>query len=332
MGSRCAAITLTIAAAATCLLFAASVRAQSLGHRVPGTVGIHAGDQPGAGIHLVGQFLNYASRNDFDRDGNRISDRGGFALDAVAGALGIAATFRLPRGGPYLGVALGLPGGYVSGRIESTRPRIERGGIGDLYFQPVHIGARLRRADLTASFAMYFPTGRYDANGRQGFGNGQVTYELNAGGTVFFDDAHRFFLSALGSFDINGPKQSIAITRGAVVLLQGGAGARVFDGVDLGVAAYGLWQVSDDSGSALPQPLRGAREYVYGVGPEIDVMLPQIPLQLSARYGRDIAVQNRPQGEVLFVSLVWRVHRFGAASSRRGDEGDVVGGSPGLSF
>jgi hypothetical protein len=307
------------------IMFPAAARAQSLGRRVPGTLGIHAGDQPGAGLYVAGQFVRYASSVAVDRDGNASP----IDLDAVAGAFGVAASFQLPDGGPYLGAAIGLPAGHVSLETDS-QARIDRGGTGDLYIQALRLGAKLPYADLSASYGVYFPTGRYDARGQDGFGNGQFTHELAAGGTLFFDAEHTVFVSAVGSVFLNGPKRTIDLTRGSTVQVQGGIGVRLFHQLDLGVAGYALWQVTDDEGTALPPALRGAREQVYGIGPEIDVVIPEIGAQFTARYGHDFGVRSRPEGGLFFVGLAWRVWDFGAA--RRRESAEVSGTGTGLAF
>jgi hypothetical protein len=322
-------VVVVVAATGGLLLSGATAQAQSLGHRVPGTLGIHAGDQPGAGVYVVGQLANFASNAVFDRNGDAVPVRG-FDLAAVAGAVGVAAIFRLSHNGPYLGVALGVPAGHVSMREGFAQSEIDRGGLGDVYVQPLRLGVKFRQADLSVSYGAYLPTGWYDAHGQHGFGNGQITHEVSAGGTLFFDARHDFFVSALGSVHVNGPKQTIDVTRGATAQVQGGIGVRVFRVVDLGLAAYALWQISDDGGAALPQAQRGARDRVYGAGPEVGIAIAQLNAQLTVRYGHDFGVASRPQGELLYVGLAWRAWDFGA--SRRRESVGASGAGTGLAF
>jgi hypothetical protein len=75
--------------------------------------------------------------------------------------------------------------------------------------------------------------------------------------------------SALASCDLNQKKRHIDLTRGESVQGQGGIGVRLFDRIDAGLAGYALWQVRDDRGADLPAPLRGLRDRVFGIGPEV---------------------------------------------------------------
>ena len=125
----------------------------------------------------------------------------------------------------------------------------------------------------------------------------------------FEDDRHGWRFSALASHVRNGKKRGIAIARGDTVQIQGGLGGRVVDGIELSVAGYALWQVSDDRGPDLPVALRGARERAFGLGPEVDVMVPALRSRLSARLAWDIDGRARPAGTILVLGLsvvAWR--------------------------
>ena len=58
-------------------------------------------------------------------------------------------------------------------------------------------------------------------------------------------------LSALTSFDIYGTKLGIDVRRGDTLQVQGGLGRHRFGFVNIGIAGYALWQVTDYGGSAL---------------------------------------------------------------------------------
>lgn len=306
MGARVVTRLVTLVAACGLTLIARSANAQELGHRIPGTLGIHAGDQSDAGLYVAARFADYFANSARDRNGAPLVIPG-FDLNAAAGAIGIGATLRLPHEGPYLTASAAVPIGHTSSRSDRPEVSVDRYGVGDVYLQPVRVGVRNTHFDVSASYAVYIPTGWYDANGTQrGISSGQTTQEFSAGGSLFVDAAHTFFVSALGSFDLYGSKRNIDITRGASVQVQGGAGMRLFRVLDVGLAGYALWQVSDDTGTALPMALRGARDVVYGVGPEIDALIPPIHAQLTTRYAHDFGVRSRPEGQLFFVGLTWR--------------------------
>jgi hypothetical protein len=73
------------------------------------------------------------------------------------------------------------------------------------------------------------------------------------------------------------------------------------------VATCALWQVRDDRGTDLPPLLKGARDRVFGLGPEVAVILTPIRSQLRLRYEWDRGVRSRPQGNILVVGFNYRV-------------------------
>jgi hypothetical protein len=90
------------------------------------------------------------------------------------------------------------------------------------------------------------------------------------------------------------------------MLIQGGVGGPVVRGVDLGVAGYALWQVTDDRGADLPAQLRGLHERSYGAGPEVDVAIPAIRARATARLVWDLDGQARPMGATFVVGVTYR--------------------------
>jgi hypothetical protein len=140
--------------------------------------------------------------------------------------------------------------------------------------------------------------------GGKGVSAGHVTHEFSAGGSIFVDKNRSNFLTALASYDLNLRKRGVDITRGDTLQIQGGVGvSRLNRRVEAGVAGYALWQVRDDRGADLPLVLRGARDRVYGLGPEIAVTIPAIRSQIRTRYEWDLGVRSRPQGNVFSVGL-----------------------------
>jgi hypothetical protein len=51
--------------------------------------------------------------------------------------------------------------------------------------------------------------------------------------------------------------------------------------------------------------LRGARDRVYGLGPEVVVTIPTIRLRAEARYEWDFGVRSRPQGSIFVFGLTF---------------------------
>jgi hypothetical protein len=284
----------------TLLAAASSAEAQqNLGHKTPGTVGLDAGAQAPPGFYLAYQFVHFDAVTLRDRDGDEIPVPG-FDADARVNAFGVGATLRLALQ-LHLSATFAVPFAHVSLAVDEPLARVDRFGLGDIYCKPLQLGWRSARFDLVASYGFYAPTNQISERGV--LGAPQWAHQLSAGGALYFDDARRWSLSALGSYDLHHQKQGIDITRGDSVQIQGGIGGDLFGVVELGLAGYALWQVTDDSGDDLPPILRGNRDRVYGLGPELNLMVPELRAKLGFRYMHDFGVEGRPEGQLVVVAL-----------------------------
>lgn len=278
--------------------------AQELGNKVLGTLGLLAGAQPGQGIYVADRLLYYAANELIDRNGHSIP--GGLDLNALANAVGGQVTFQLPWHSLYWNASVGVPATHLALQNDSPEVSIDRFGLNDLYVQPVRIGWKMPRLDLVAGYAFYAPTAAPGTSG--GLGRGYWTNQFSFGSALYFDRAKTWHLSELVSYDLNGRRRDIDLTRGNSVQFQGGAG-KTLGIVSMGLAGYGLWQVRDDRGSAVPESLRGARDRAFGLGPEIDISWAAIRSRFTLRYCHDVAVRTRPFGQILVFGVTVLAHR-----------------------
>jgi len=276
---------------------------------VPGLLGLDAGRIPEPGLYLASRAVIYEAGKLRDRDGNTIPT-GPLDFLAFANAFGVSYTTRIFSGtisltttvaGPIAGIKLD-----VANRQEAG---IDRFGLGDPYIQPIRLGWRKERFDLVTSYGIYLPAGKSALAGGSGVSSGRVTHEFSAGGSSYFKDRTRF-LTALASYQLNKRQRGIDITRGNTVQIQGGIGTSLFGQlVEAGLAGYALWQVRDDRGTDVPTPLRGARDQVYGLGPEAAITLKEIRGNVRVRYEWGIGVRARPQGAVFVAGINFLVYK-----------------------
>jgi hypothetical protein len=284
--------------------------AQDVGHKLLGTLGLKAGAQPTTGVYIADRLAIYSAGELFDRRGKRVP--GSVDIDALSNAIGVAATYRVPRIATYVNASIGVPISRVSAASDRVEASLDRFGLADVYVQPIALGWRLPHVDLVTGYAFYIPTQRFEPGQGSGVSRAQWAHELSAGGAVYLDRDKSWHLSALASYELHERKLGIDITRGDTVQVQGGAGKTLFKIVDVGPVAYALWQVSDDRGSALPSLLRGARDRNYGVGGELDLTLERIRSRLLVRYAHDFGARSRPQGQIVIVGVsvtAWRLQR-----------------------
>jgi len=300
------------------LAFVRPVAAQpSLGHKLPGTAGLDAGSQPEPGVYAAYRFAYYDAISLRDRDGNPIPIAG-FDMDAFAHVFGLGATLRFGRR-LHLGTTIAVPVARLKVTTNEPQATVDQFGLADVFVEPIKVGGVWSRLDLVTSYAFYAPTRQIS---REGLGAPQWAHQFSAGGTVYFDRASRVRLSALFSYNLHQRKQDIDVTRGDSVQIQGGFGGAVFEIVEVGLAGYALWQVRDDRGSDLPPALRGRRDRVFGLGPEINLLVPALRTKLGVRYMRDLGVRGRPEGQIVVVGLsarLWAPRRDAGARPRPDD-------------
>ena len=290
------------------LLIAKTTAAQDLGHKLPGLIGLDAGRIPEPGLYLVDRIVDYEANELRDRHGNVIP-LANFHLHGLSNAVGISYTVNLKQSSLSLTATAAAPVARLRLNI-SDRPdaSFDRFGLADIYIQPVRLGWRGDRFDLVSSYALYLPTGAFLLG--KGVSTGQVTHEFSAGGSIYANRKSGIFLTALASYDLNLRKRDIDITRGDTFQIQGGVGLNFLDQVmEVGAAGHGLWQVRPDRGADLPLLLREGRDRVYGVGPEVAVLIKSIRSQIRVRYEWDLGVHSRPKGNVFAAGInfvVWR--------------------------
>ncbi len=297
-----------LAVCAQLLAVAKTTSAQDLGHKLPGLIGLDAGRIPEPGLYLVGRVVDYEANELRDRNGNVIPIAN-FHLHGLSSAVGISYTVNLKQSSVSLTATAAAPVARVRLNI-SDRPEasFDRFGLADIYIQPVRLGWRGDRFDLVSSYAVYLPTGAFLLG--KGVSSGHVTHEFSGGGSIYANRNSGIFLTALASYDVNLRKRDIDITRGDTFQIQGGVGLNFLDQViEVGAAGHGLWQVRPDRGADVPLLLREGRDRVYGVGPEVAVLIKSIRSQIRVRYEWDLGVHSRPRGNVFEAGInfvVWR--------------------------
>lgn len=282
-----------------------SAAQQELGNKALGTAGIGAGSPPPPGIYVADRVLYYTANELVGTTGNRLPV--GLDIDAAAGVIGAGATWGFKHTGVSLGVSLSAPVARVVATTQAPQASLDRSGLGDLYAQPLRLGWRTKRFDALVGYAFYAPTGPYETGGNDGIGRGRWSHEVSLGSTVYFDAGRTWRLSALGSYELNERNMSIDVTRGNTIQIQGALDDTLFKTLDIGLAGYALWQVSDDSGSALPPALSGLHDRAFGLGPEMDLNIALLG-RLLVRYEHDLVVRARPLGQIFIVGLsvaVW---------------------------
>jgi hypothetical protein len=302
-------------AAAALLLHSSATRAQQLGHKLLGSSGIDAGVQSPPGLFVIGRMLRYDADQLRGASGERLPIDG-LDMEATGIAFGAAYTLRTADT-RFLTLAIGIP--VASIHINSDQPAASLSGYGfsDVFVQPLEVGWRKPRFDVVTAYMIYVPTGKFEPRGSS-VGRGYWTHELSLGGAMFLDTARISRISALASYDFNTRKRGIRVRRGNMFQIQGGAGIGVGKGVTVGAAGYALWQATRDRGADIPPQLLGQWSRAYGLGPEIDVVLPKLRTRFDVRVEHELGVKSRPKGRVISAGLSYMVWAPAAQKGQRG--------------
>ena len=174
--------------------------------------------------------------------------------------------------------------------------------LGDLYFAPLLLAWHPEPFDFAFAYGFWAPTGNYAAQNPISAGKGFWTHMLTAGGTWHMDQEKTWSLSLLNRYEFNQNNRDTDMRAGQTWTLEGGLAKSVTKTVELGVAGYYQQQTTHDSGAGASKDLASD----IGVGPEISAVCPYTGIMASLRWIYEIAVNDRPQGNTVNLTLTKR--------------------------
>ncbi|HTV61089.1 MAG TPA: transporter [Verrucomicrobiae bacterium] len=175
--------------------------------------------------------------------------------------------------------------------------------LGDIQLEPLLLSWHFKRFDAAAGYAVWVPTGAFDASTPTKYltspGDGFWGQMLTLGGVWYPDEKKTWAFSLLDRYEINGRQEHTHITPGEMFTAEWGLSKTVTPGVDAGIAGYYQQLVTKDSGT-------GASPHysdVVGVGPEVSAFWPEIKTFTSLRYEYEVTASNRPQGQTTVLTV-----------------------------
>jgi len=285
------------------LLMTSPLSAQLGGENIRGDLGLKSGSQAPPGMYIGDLFYYYRTGEVRFANGASLSGPG---LNIFANVfLFNYVTKKKLLGGRY--------GFMVAPAILSSKlalPRLNIGeqtwGLADLYIQPIQLGWTLKHADAFAGYAFYAPVGRFTAGADNNTGLGMWSNELSGGTTVFFDPGKKWHASAAGFYEIHSSKRDEDLKIGDLFTLEGGVGRSFLQGyANAGLAYYGQWKVTEDSGRDVSPLVAGRKGSMVGLGPELNMPLGHHPVFLTFRYLFDVRSRLATQGQSTIFSLVY---------------------------
>ena len=170
---------------------------------------------------------------------------------------------------------------------------------GDAFFEPLLLSWHLNKFDIAAGYGFYAPTG---SAGPMDAGQGFWTQMITFGGTWYADAKKTWSISALNRYEFNSIQRNTGLRAGQVYTLEYGVAKALTPTLKFGAAGYYQTQTTLDSGDGAST----ARDSVAAIGPEITYDFPKIMLFTSLRYEREFFANDRPQGNVVTLTITKR--------------------------
>jgi hypothetical protein len=293
---------MVIAVVLGCVSMVARAEAQLNTQHIKGTVGLKSGSQAPPGVYFIAPLLYFYQTDAVkDRDGNRLPFATDLTSHVYGGGISVV-TKRKLLGGSY-GFQVVFPAG-ANNRIQGTEIDANPGaGLTDSVITPLGLGWHLKRADATAGYTIFVPTGRYSDGANNNTGFGMWGNELSVGTTVYLNDSRQWHAATLVTFDAQSKKEDSETKVGNVMNLEGGLGGDFLKGgLTAGLDYYASFKLTDDQIEGFPDILIRGKNKVFAVGPEVQLALAKNNTLygfLKVNYQWEVYARTTTQGSAL---------------------------------
>jgi hypothetical protein len=264
---------MVIAVVLGCVSLVAPAEAQLNTQHIKGNVGLKSGSQAPPGVYFIAPlFYVYKSDEVRDLDGHRLPFAADLTSQLYGGGINVVTKRKLFGG--FYGFQVVFPVG-ANNRIQGTEIDANPGaGLSDSVIAPINLGWHLERADLTAGYTIFAPTGRYSDGANNNTGLGMWGHELSVGTTVYLSESRQWHAATLATFDFQSKKEDSETKVGNVMNLEGGLGGDFLKGgLIAGLNYYSSFKLTDDRIEGLPDILIRGRNKVFALGPEVQLAL-----------------------------------------------------------
>jgi hypothetical protein len=142
--------------------------AQYKGDHIPGFLGLDSGTQAPAGLYVGNVVWVYPTSTIKDNSGHDVTLPGSLTSTAELILLSVVTNYKLF--GAHLGGSAAFP--FIKNRIQLNSLDVNTGFAYTDMFIGASLGWHLKRADITAGYNLYIPTGRFSQGGTDNTGLG----------------------------------------------------------------------------------------------------------------------------------------------------------------
>jgi hypothetical protein len=288
------------------LIVSMPVMAQERGQYIPGFSGLNSGIQAPEGFSYVNIFTWYPSSTFKDQNGNKAPIN--FDLDLIADFNLVTYTTKAKFLGANYGMSFGVP--IVNTPI--SLPRLGLGisptGIGDIYVEPLNLGWKGKKADTKFAYGFIAPTGKFGA-ASDTTTTDYWGHQITIASTIYLSPNKLTQASISTNWEFHQKKRHEDLKVGNNMTLEGGVGKIWVKNqgkqlIQAGIVGYAEFQLTNDSGTAVPPLAAGNKDRVFALGPEFGVILPPKKFSFFVRLLPEFGARNRTQGVTVMAGLV----------------------------
>lgn len=278
--------------------------AQERGQYIPGTAGLNSGIQAPEGFTYANLLIWYPATKFKDQDGDTPID---FDVNLLADFNLVAYTTKAKFLGANYGMAAVVP--IVNTPVSLTRLSlgVSPTGIGDIYVEPINLGWKLKTADVKAAYGFVAPTGKFgdpDETTTTDYWGHEVTFAV----TKYLNATKLTQVSVNTNFEFHHKKRHEDVKVGNNMTVEAGVG-KIFikdEGkalLQVGAVGYAEFQLTNDSGSAVPVFTSDNKDRVFAIGPELGLILPTKKFNFLMRFLPEFGARNRTQGITMVFAI-----------------------------
>jgi hypothetical protein len=296
--------TMVMVVVLTCAFRVAPAEAQLNTQHIKGTVGLKSGSQAPPGVYFIAPlFYVYKTDEVKDRDGVRLPFAADLTSHVYGGGINVVTKRKLLGG--FYGFQVVFPAG-ANNRIQGTEIDANPGaGLTDSVITPITLGWHVKRADATAGYAIFAPTGRYTDGASNNTGFGMWGQEFSVGTTVYMSESRQWHAATVATFDFQSKKEDSETKVGNAMNLEGGLGGDFLKGgLTAGLNYYGSFKLTDDQIDGFPDILIRGKNKVFAVGPEVQLALAKNNTLygfLKVNYQWEVYARANTQGSELTI-------------------------------
>jgi len=295
------------------------------GHYSPVMMNVRDLAHPPSGMFFLWYNAFTSSDRYIDRNGNKFESIPGLGntrldlkVDAFASVPTVfwASHFRLLGGARYMA---GIAPSFVSADVSALSERTgiinpdttfvrkhgqKNSGLSDLLVTPAGLSWGWEKADLTALYSFYAPTGKYDTGDPESIGLGFWTHQLQ-GACYFYPKPDKSTAVMLGLvYELNGRIEDVDVSPGDRLTLEWGVSQYFSERFELSAQGGHNWQISDDSGADVYwNPAHHDRKSTVGFGATYWPWTEK--LAVAVKYAFDFDVRQRFENDTVFVNLLF---------------------------